>query len=125
MKMSRGNWYRLLTLALVGLMIYDQGVKKDQGNLKEVVRCLIEHKGDEVFCPQISVDPLLQQSIQRKFEQEFDQGELKEIKKTHDGKFEAHIHSSRGTGIILVITINSISDYQVVAWGDLELGDES
>ena len=78
--MSRGNWYRLLTLALVGLMIYDQGVKKDQGNLKEVVRCLIEHKGDEVFCPQITVDPLLQQSIQRKFEQEFDQSELKQIK---------------------------------------------
>ena len=125
MKMSRGNWYRLLTLALVGLMIYDQGVKKDQGNLKEVVRCLIEHKGDEVLCPQITVDPLLQQSIQRKFEQEFDQGELKQIKITHDGKFEAHIHSSRGTGITLVITINSISGYQVVAWRDLEQGDES
>jgi len=124
-KMSRGNWYRLLTLALVGLMIYDQGVKKDQGNLKEVVRCLIENKGDEVLCPQITVDPLLQQSIQRKFEQEFDQSELKQIKRTHDGKFEAHIHSSRGTGITLVITINSISDYQVVGWRDLELGEES
>ena len=123
--MSRGNWYRLLTLALVGLMIYDQGVKKDQGNLKEVVRCLIEHKGDEVFCPQITVDPLLQQSIQRKFEQEFDQCELEHIKRTGDGKFEAHIYSSRGTGIILVVTINLISDYQVVAWRDQELGDES
>ena len=125
MKISRRNWYRLFALALVGLMIYDQGVKKDQGNLKEAVQCLIEHKGVGVFCPQITVDPLLQQSIQRKFEQEFDQGELEHIKKTGDGKFEAHIHSSRGTGITLVVTINSISDYQVVAWRDLELGDES
>ena len=78
-----------------------------------------------MFCPQITVDPLLQQSIQRKFEQEFDQSELNKIKRTHDGKFEAHIYSSRGTGITLVITINSISDYQVVAWKDLELGEES
>mgnify|MGYP001345352154 CR=1 FL=1 len=123
--MSRGNWYRLLTLALVGLMIYDQGVKKDQGNLKEVVRCLIEHKGDEVFCPQITVDPLLQQSIQRKFEQEFDQSELKQIKRTHDGKFEAHIHSSRGTGITLVAIRISKTNFQVVGWRDLELGEES
>ena len=125
MKMSRGNWYRLITLALVGLMIYDQGVKKDQGNLKEVVRCLIEHKGDEVFCPQITVDPLLQQSIQRKFEQEFDQSELNQIKRTQDGKFEAHIHSSRGTGITLVAIRISKTNFQVVGWRDLELGGES
>ena len=88
MKISRRNWYRLFALALVGLMIYDQGVKKDQGNLKEAVQCLIEHKGAGVFCPQITVDPLLQQSIQRKFEQEFDQGELKQIKRTHEEKFK-------------------------------------
>ena len=106
-------------------MIYDQGVKKDQGNLKEVVRCLSEHKGDEVFCPQITIDPLLQQSIQRKFEQEFDQGEIKEVKENHDGEFEAQVHSARGTGITLVAIRISKTKFQVVGWRDLELGDES
>ena len=106
-------------------MIYDQGLRKNQGNLKKAVQCLIEHKGDGSVCSQLIVDPLIQQSIQRKFEQEFDQSELKQIKKTHDGKFEAHIYSSGGSGIALIVTARSVSDYQVVAWRDLELGEES
>ena len=125
MKISRRNCYRLLALFLVGLMIYDQGLRKNQGNLKKAVQCLIEHKGDGSVCSQLIVDPLIQQSIQRKFEHEFDQSELKQIKKTHDGKFEAHIYSSGGFGIALVVMAHSVSDYQVVAWRDLELGEES
>ena len=106
-------------------MIYDQGLRKDQGNLKEAIQCLIEHEGDGSLCSQLAVDPSIQQSIQKKFEQEFDQSELKQIKKTHDGKFEAHIYSSGGSGIALVVMAHSVSDYQVVAWRDLELGEES
>ena len=106
-------------------MIYDQGLRKNQGNLKKAVQCLIEHKGDGSVCSQLIVDPLIQQSIQRKFEHEFDQSELKQIKKTHDGKFEAHIYSSGGFGIALVVMAHSVFDYQVVAWRDLELGEES
>ena len=106
-------------------MIYDQGLRKDQGNLRESIQCLIEHMGDGSLCSQLAVDPLIQESIQRKFEQELDQSELKQIKNTHDGKLEAHIHSSGGFGIALVVTIRSTSNYQVVAWRDLELGEES
>ena len=125
MKISRRNYYRLLALFLVGLMIYDQGLRKNQGNLKKAVQCLIEHKGDGSVCSQLIVDPLIQQSIQRKFEQEFDQIEIKDVKKNHDGKFEAQVHSARGAGITLVAIRISKTNFQVVGWRDLELGDES
>ena len=126
MKISRRTWYRLLALTLVGV-IYSQRQEKDLGKIifGSAVNCLIEQRGDVSFCPRLTFDPLIQQSIQKKFEQEFDQIEIKDVKENHDGEFEAQVHSARGTGITLVAIRISKTNFQVVGWRDLELGGES
>ena len=125
MKISRRNWYRFLALVLVGLIIYDQTSHEDQSrNLKDAVRCLIDHGGNGEFCPKISVDPLLQPSIQKKFDQVFDQKRTTISPLPQDGRFEVQIQTSAGSGIVLGVTLRSSSNYQVVAWRDLEKEDE-
>ena len=125
MKISRRNWYRFLALVLVGLMIYDQASSKDQSrNLKDAVRCLIDHGGNGELCPKISVDPLLQPSIQKQFDQVFDQKRTTISPLPQAGRFEVQIQTSAGSGIVLGVTLRSSSNYQVVAWRDLEKEDE-
>ena len=125
MKISRRTWYRFLALVLVGLMIYDQNSNKDQlGKLKDAVQCLIEHKGNGEFCQKISVDPLLRLSIQKQFDRFFDQDTTTISTFPQDGIFEVQIQTSGGAGIVLGVTLRSSSNYQVVAWRDLEKEDE-
>ena len=125
MKISRRNWYRFLALVLVGLMIYDQSSNKDQSrNLKDAVRCLIDHGANGEFCPKISIDPMLQLSIQKQFDQVFNQKTTTISLFPQDGRFEVQIQTSGGAGIVLGVTLRSSSNYQVVAWRDLEKEDE-
>ena len=126
MKMSRPNWYRLLALFLAGLVIYDRVLGESRSReLREAVRCLLQKNGDSSLCPRISVDPMLQPSIQSKFDLKFNQTEPTISIHQQDEIFEVQIQSSQNTGLVLGITSRSTTDYQVVSWRELEQGEES
>ena len=126
MKISRRTWYRLLAVAIVAFMIYDRASKEERlGRLTNAIQCLIEQKGDGARCPQISVDPYLQKGIQKKLVKEFSQTEPTISISLQDGNFEVQIQTTKNAGIVLGVTLRSTSEYEVVAWRDLELGDES
>ena len=106
-------------------MIYDQIANKDQSkNLKDAVVCLIDHGGNGEFCPNISVDPLLQLTIQKQFDQFFDQKKTTISPVPQNGIFEVQIQTSEGAGMVLGVKVRSSSNYQVVAWRDMEKEDE-
>ena len=126
MKISRRNWYRLLAVAIVAFMVYDRASKEERlGRLINAIQCLIEQNGDEARCPQISIDPYLQKGIQNKIVKEFNQTETTISVSPQDGNFEVQIQTTKSAGIVLGVTLRSTSEYQVVAWRDLELGEES
>ena len=126
MKISRRNWYRLLAVAIVAFMVYDRASKEKRlGRLTNAIQCLIEQNGDGARCPQISIDPYLQKGIQNKIVKEFNQTETTISVSPQDGNFEVQIQTTKGAGIVLGVTLRSTSEYQVVAWRDLELGVES
>ena len=128
MKISRRNWYRLLAVAIVAFMVYDRASKEERlGRLTNAIQCLIEQNGDGTRCPEISIDPYLQKGIQKKFVKEFNQNQTKPTISTspQNGDFEVQIQTTKGAGIVLRVTLRSTSNFQVVAWKDLELGDES
>ena len=124
-KISR-NWYRLLAIAIVAFMVYDRASKEERlGRLTNAIQCLIEQNGDGARCPQISIDPYLQKGIQNKIVKEFNQTETTISVSPQDGNFEVQIQTTKSAGIVLGVTLRSTSEYQVVAWRDLELGEES
>ena len=126
MKISRRNWYRLLAVAIVAFMVYDRASKEERlGRLTNAIQCLIEQNGDGARCPQISIDPYLQRGIQNKIVKEFNQTETTISISPQDGNFEVQIQTTKSAGIVLGVTLRSTSEYQVVAWRDLELGEES
>ena len=126
MKISRRNWYRLLAVAIVAFMVYDRASKEERlGRLTNAIQCLIEQNGDGARCPQISIDPYLQKEIQNKIVKEFNQTETTISVSPQDGNFEVQIQTTKSAGIVLGVTLRSTSEYQVVAWRDLELGEES
>lgn len=126
MKISRRNWYRLLAVAIVAFMVYDRASKEERlGRLTNAIQCLIEQNGDGARCPQISIDPYLQKGIQNKIVKEFNQTETTISVSPQDGNFEVQIQTTKSAGIVLGVTLRSTSEYQVVAWRDLELGEES
>lgn len=126
MKISRRNWYRLLAVAIVAFMVYDRASKEERlGRLTNAIQCLIEQNGDGARCPQISIDPYLQKGIQNKIVKEFNQTETIISVSPQDGNFEVQIQTTKSAGIVLGVTLRSTSEYQVVAWRDLELGEES
>ena len=126
MKISRRNWYRLLAVAIVAFMVYDRASKEERlGRLTNAIQCLIEQNGDGARCPQISIDPYLQKGIQNKIVKEFNQTETTISISPQDGNFEVQIQTTKSAGIVLGVTLRSTSEYQVVAWRDLELGEES
>ena len=125
MKISRRTWYRLLAVAIVAFMIYDRASKEERlGRLTNAIQCLIEQNGDGARCPQISIDPYLQKGIQNKIVKEFNQTETTISVSPQDGNFEVQIQTTKSAGIVLGVTLRSTSEYQVVAWRDLELGEE-
>ena len=126
MKISRRNWYRLLAAAIVAFMVYDRASKEERlDRLTNAIQCLIEQNGDGARCPQISIDPYLQKGIQNKIVKEFNQTETTISVSPQDGNFEVQIQTTKSAGIVLGVTLRSTSEYQVVAWRDLELGEES
>ena len=126
MKISRRNLYRLLAVAIVAFMVYDRASKEERlGRLTNAIQCLIEQNGDGARCPQISIDPYLQKGIQNKIVKEFNQTETTISVSPQDGNFEVQIQTTKSAGIVLGVTLRSTSEYQVVAWRDLELGEES
>ena len=126
MKISRRNLYRLLAVAIVAFMVYDRASKEERlGRLTNAIQCLIEQNGDGSRCPQISIDPYLQKGIQNKIVKEFNQTETTISVSPQDGNFEVQIQTTKSAGIVLGVTLRSTSEYQVVAWRDLELGEES
>ena len=126
MKISRRIWYRLLAVAIVAFMAYDRASKEERlGRLTNAIQCLIEQNGDGARCPQISIDPYLQKGIQNKIVKEFNQTETTISVSPQDGNFEVQIQTTKSAGIVLGVTLRSTSEYQVVAWRDLELGEES
>ena len=126
MKISRRNWYRLLAVAIVAFMVYDRASKEERlGRLTNAIQCLIEQNGDGARCPQISINPYLQKGIQNKIVKEFNQTETTISISPQDGNFEVQIQTTNSAGIVLGVTLRSTSEYQVVAWRDLELGEES
>ena len=126
MKISRGKWYRLLAMAILALMIYDRFLKEDHSfRLTTAIRCLVEKNGDGALCPQISIDPYLQKNLQNKFFEDFHQKEFTISIFPKDGKFEVQIQTTKSAGIVLVVSLRSKTDFQVVAWKEFELGDES
>ena len=126
MKISRRNWYRLLAVAIVAFMVYDRASKEERlGRLTNAIQCLIEQNGDGSRCPQISIDPYLQKGIQNKIVKEFNQTETTISVSPQDGNFEVQIQTTKSAGIVLGVTLRSTSEFQVVAWRDLELGEES
>ena len=84
----------------------------------------IEQNGDGTRCPQISIDPYLQNGIQNKLVKEFNQTEPTISISPQDGNFEVQIQTTKSAGIVLGVTLRSTSEFQVVAWRDLELGEE-
>ena len=107
-------------------MVYDRASKEKRlGRLTNAIQCLIEQNGDGARCPQISIDPYLQKGIQNKIVKEFNQTETTISVSPQDGNFEVQIQTTKGAGIVLGVTLRSTSEYQVVAWRDLELGVES
>ena len=125
MKISRRNWYRLLAVAIVAFMVYDRSSKEERlGRLTNAIQCLIEQNGDGARCPQISIDPYLQKGIQNKIVKEFNQTETTISVSPQDGNFEVQIQTTKSAGIVLGVTLRSTSEFQVVAWRDLELGEE-
>ena len=107
-------------------MVFDQVSKEERlGRLTNATQCLIEQNGDGSRCPQISVDPYLQKSIQKKLVKDFNQTETTISISKQDGNFEVQIQTTKSAGIILSVTLRSTSKFQVVAWRDLELGEES
>ena len=126
MKISRRNLYRLLAVAIVAFMVYDRASKEERlGRLTNAIQCLIEQNGDGARCPQISIDPYLQKGIQNKIVKEFNQTETTISISPQDGNFEVQIQTTKSAGIVLGVTLRSSSEYQVVAWRDFELGEES
>ena len=126
MKISRRNWYRLLAVAIVAFMVYDRAAKEERlGRLTNAIQCLIEQNGDGARCPQISIDPYLQTGIQNKIVKEFNQTKTTISVSPQDGNFEVQIQTTKSAGIVLGVTLRSTSEYQIVAWRDLELGEES
>ena len=126
MKISRRNWYRLLAVTIVAFMVYDRASKEERlVRLTNAIQCLIEQNGDGTRCPQISIDPYLQIGIQNKIVKEFYQTEPTISVSRQDGNFEVQIQTTKSTGIVLGVTLRSTSEFQVVAWRDLEQGDES
>ena len=126
MKISRRNWYRLLAVAIVAFMVYDRASKEERlGRLTNAIQCLIEQNGDGARCPQISIDPYLQKGIQNKIVKGFNQTETTISVSPQDGNFEVQIQTTKSAGIVLGVTLRSTSEFQVVAWRDLELGEES
>ena len=126
MKISRRNWYRLLAVAIVAFMVYDRASKDELlGRLTNAIQCLIEQNGDGTRCPEISIDPYLQKGIQNKLVKEFNQTEIRTSISPQDGNFEVQIQTTKSAGIVLGVTLRSTSEFQVVAWRDLELGEES
>ena len=126
MKISRRNWYRLLAVAIVVFMVYDRASKEERlGHLTNAIQCLIEQNGDGTRCPEISIDPYLQKGIQNKLVKEFNQTELRISISPQDGNFEVQIQTTKSAGIVLRVTLRSTSEFQVVAWRDLEMGEES
>ena len=125
MKISRRNWYRLLAVAIVAFMVYDRASKEERlGRLTNAIQCLIEQNGDGARCPQISIDPYLQKGIQNKIVKEFNQTETTISVSPQGGNFEVQIQTTKSAGIVLGVTLRSTSEFQVVAWRDLELGEE-
>ena len=107
-------------------MIYNQVSKKDQSaRLKSAIQCLIEKNGDASFCPMISVDPFLQKNLKKKFVEKFNQIEFTTTIIQKDGNFEVQIQTTKSTGIFLGVILGSTSDFHVVSWRNLELGDKS
>ena len=126
MKISRRNQYQLLALVLVVLMICDRISKRDQSSrLRDAIQCFIEQKGAGEFCPEISVEPILQKSIQKKFIHKFNQTKPTFSISSKGEIFQIHIQSSKGSGIVLGVTLKSKSDFQIVSWKDWDQGDES
>ena len=125
MKISRRNLYRLLAVAIVAFMVYDRASKEERlGRLTNAIQCLIEQNGDGARCPQISIDPYLQKGIQNKIVKEFNQTETTISISPQNGNFEVQIQTTKSAGIVLRVTLRSTSEYQVVAWRDVELGEE-
>ena len=107
-------------------MVYDRVSKEERlGRLTNAIQCLIEQNGDGARCPQISIDPYLQKGIQNKLVKEFSQTEPIISISPQKGNFEVQIQTTKIRGIVLGVTLRSTSDFQVVAWKDLELGEES
>ena len=107
-------------------MVYDRVSKEERlGRLTNAIQCLIEQNGDGARCPQISIDPYLQKGIQNKLVKEFNQTEPIISISPQDGNFEVQIQTTKSAGIVLGVTLRSTSEFQVVAWRDLELGEES
>ena len=107
-------------------MVYDRASKEERlGRLTNAIQCLIEQNGDGSRCPQISIDPYLQKGIQNKIVKEFNQTETTISISPHDGNFEVQIQTTKSAGIVLGVTLRSTSEFQVVGWRDLELGEES
>ena len=126
MKILRRNWYRLLAVAIVAFMVYDRASKEERlGRLTNAIQCLIEQNGDWARCPQISIDPYLQKGIQNKIVKGFNQTETTISISPQDGNFEVQIQTIKSAGIVLGVTLRSTSEFRVVSWRDLELGEES
>ena len=107
-------------------MVYDRASKEERlGRLTNAIQCLIEQNGDGTRCPQISIDPYLQIGIQNKIVKEFYQTEPTISVSRQDGNFEVQIQTTKSAGIVLGVTLRSTSEFEVVAWRDLEQGDES
>ena len=126
MKISRRNCYRLLAVTIVAFMVYDRVLKEERlSRLTSAIQCLIEQNGDGTHCPQISIDPYLQKAIQNKIVKEFNQTEPTISISPQKGNFLVQIQTTKSAGIVLGVTLRSTSEFQVVGWRDLELGEES
>ena len=107
-------------------MVYDRVSKEERlGRLTSAIQCLIEQNGDGTRCPQISIDPYLQIGIQNKIVKEFYQTEPTISISPQEGNFLVQIQSTKSAGIVFWVTLRSTSEFEVVAWRDLELGEES
>ena len=126
MKISRRNWYRLLAVTIVVFMVYDRVSKEERlDRLTNAIQCLIEQNGDGARCPQISIDPYLQNGIQNKLVKEFNQTEPTISISPQNGNFAVQIQTTKSAGIVLRVTLRSASEFRVEAWRDLEQGEES
>ena len=106
----------MLLLGVVGFMWIEQQKNINPQSLQSSVKCLIENQGDCSTCKNISVDPVLQPSInrmlQRNIEDDVPNFEIKE----HQNGYVVNIQTTTKNALQIRIITSEHHSFQIVEW---------